>query len=327
MPMLDLNQRYQDAFRIRLGEKKGNLPKALTDRIRITAANKAVPEAFAEIYGVAPGSELSQWEDEWQVHLPITALPIWLLPGQSVIQWWEKYRGKVCDRRCDGVREQLSGQPCMCPPDIDARMNDAESCSPMTRVSVACPEVPAVLGTGALVTHSRIAAETIPSAVWMGAQWLEKNLPVKAVLRVYTHRGRTTFTFPTIEVLGPAFSDAGESPAPLGSSLASKVQPQVEGGPSAALGTGVAPSEVPAASPAPPSADDAGRPFDEGDEVLVPPAWVKAATREVLALSLSGEDLGRIVEEATGRTPILQHVRRTEANAVLDALRKAKAPA
>lgn len=218
MPMKDVGVQFADTYRIRLGDKSGKPDKygnptmvALTDRIRVTSLERSVVEAFVGVYGAI--GEVDQWEDGWEAYLPVTALPIWIMPGDSLSAWWEMWKSKpgsqvkVCERRCDGEVEQsdpANRRPCVCPADIDARMADAKKwCKPMTRLTVVAHEVP-ILGTGALVTHSLIAARTFPAAYFLAAKWLTQNIPVEAVLRTHTHRGRTTFTFPTLQVMGPA---------------------------------------------------------------------------------------------------------------------------
>lgn len=298
MPIKDLQQRYQDSFRIRLGDRSGRNsgPVALTDRIRITAPNKEAVAAFAEKYGEAKGGEVRAWEDEWEVYLPITGLPIWIMPGDSLIQWWELYRGKVCDRRCDGEVEQLTKQDCLCPGDIDKRIEDKNSCKPMSRISVVCPDV-AILGTGALVTHSRIAAETFPTAITLALPWLSRGRPVAGVLRTLTHKGRTTFTFPTIEILGPAqgFEDLQID--------AGVVPPALEAGSEREDAPG---SGRPAPPPAPP-------PFDESNEKLVGPAAGRAFMAQCKRRGFTPAQVTEIVESATdGRVQDPAHVRKDE---------------
>src|SRR5687767_8046003 len=136
MPMLDIQRRHAEVFRIRIGDKdpKGN-PRKLTDSIRVTSPNRAVVDAFVAVFG----GETQPWEQQWQAYLPTTALPVMVLPGQSISQWWELYRGNVCERRCDGEVETLSGKACMCPADLTFRINDKTACNPMTRVNVVCP--------------------------------------------------------------------------------------------------------------------------------------------------------------------------------------------
>jgi hypothetical protein len=292
MPINDLRQRYQDSFRIRLGDRSGKLDKngdptmvALTDRIRITSPNRAAVEAFAETYGEAKGGEVREWLDEWEVYLPITALPIWIMPGDSLTQWWELWKSKnanVCERRCDGEFEQSTDvkRPCLCPADIDERIADRYSCKPMSRISVVCPDVN-ILGAGALVTHSRIAAETFPTVIVLANRWLSMNKPVSAVLRTLTHKGRTTFTFPTIEILGPAQGfedlelDAG-APSPP------------------ALEAGRGQAETVHSGPAGPP------PFDSSNEKIVARETALALKTEATAGGITGKELADVVAGATG---------------------------
>lgn len=201
MPMIDVQRRHQTIFRIRFGEKLGNRPTKLTDAIRITSANPSVVDAFIDVYG---GSRV-EWEGQWEAKLPTTSLNILVLPGQSISQWWEKYRGSVCDRRCDGKLETKSGKPCMCDPDVETRTANRNDCSPTTRVSVICPDV-AVVGSGMFVCHGLVGAETLPQSIAVAEAALSRGLMVPAVLRVVEFRGRNHFIVPQIEVVGMSFN-------------------------------------------------------------------------------------------------------------------------
>lgn len=197
MAMLDLQRRFAEVFRIRLGDRDSGRPRKLTDAIRITANGAQTCQAFADVYG----GEVTPWEGQHQVYLPTSELRVVLLPGHSISQWWERYRGSVCERRCDGFAEQKSGKRCMCPEDVEARVADKDACSPTTRVNVLCPDV-AVTGAGALVTHGLIAAETLPQSIAVAEAALSRGLMVPAVLRVVEHKGRNHFIVPQIEILG-----------------------------------------------------------------------------------------------------------------------------
>lgn len=296
MPMKDVGVQFADTYRIRLGDKSGKngAMTALTDRIRVTSLERSVVEAFVGVYGAI--GEVAAWEEGFEAYLPVTALPVWIMPGDSLTQWWEMWKAKnatVCERRCDGEVEQAdpkNKRPCVCPADIDARMADAKgSCKPMTRIAVVAHEVP-ILGTGALVTHSLIAARTFPAAYFLAAKWLTQNVPVEAVLRTHTHRGRTTFTFPTLQVMGPAVGfdaiDSGE------------VAPIDAGGPPLpALGAGVerpGTAHADAASPAAPP------PFDSSNEKIVDRETALALKAEAAAGGIAGKALADVVQAAGG---------------------------
>lgn len=205
MPIIDIQRNHMTIFNIRLGEKittksGKEAPARLTDQIRVTSPNPHVVEAFVAQYG----GHTQPWADQWEAYLPIVDLPIMVLPGQSISQWWERYRGGICDRRCEGTGgiEKISGRPCMCDPDIDERMADKDECSLMTRLHFMCPEVE-VIGAGALVSHGRIAAETLPQAILAAEAALAANCMVPAVLRVTTKLGKNRqYVVPQIEMTG-----------------------------------------------------------------------------------------------------------------------------
>lgn len=213
-PMIDLQRRHAEIFRIRLGEKgsRGE-PRKLTDQVRITSAHPGVCAAFHDAYPGGPGPQ--KWQGEYEVYLPTDHLRVLMLPGQSIQQWWEHYKGSVCERRCDGVTEVKSGNACVCPADIDERMRKPGACRPMTRINVICPDV-AVVGSGALVTHSLIAAETLPQSVAVAEAALSRGLMVPAVLRIVEHKGRNHFIVPQLEIVGVSLNElaTGEVSAP-----------------------------------------------------------------------------------------------------------------
>lgn len=202
MNMRDIQRRHATVFRIRFGEKLSNRPAKLTDAIRVTSANPDVVDAFVDVYG----GERKAWEGQWEAKLPTTALSILVLPGQSISQWWEKYRGSVCDRRCDGMIEQKSGKACMCDPDVEKRTANKDDCAPTTRVSVICPDV-AVIGSGMFICHGLIGAETLPQSIAIAEAALSRGLMVPAVLRIVEFKGRTHFIVPQIEVLGISLNE------------------------------------------------------------------------------------------------------------------------
>lgn len=215
-PMLDVQKRHAEVFRIRLGERDAKgYPVKLTDAMRVTSPNRNVVQAFVDVFG----GEVRPWDNngkpEFEAKLPTTELPIMVLPGQSISQWWEKYKKSVCERRCDGVTDTISKGPCVCPTDITERVADKSACNPMTRVNVVCPDV-AVVGAGSLVTHGMVAAETLPQSIAVAEAALSRGLMVPAVLRVVEHKGKTHYIVPQIEIVGISLTQltTGETPTP-----------------------------------------------------------------------------------------------------------------
>ncbi len=226
-PMIDLQRRHASVFRIRLGdqgttETGKSFPRKLTNAIRITAANEAVCQAFVDVYGGEVKPWTTEGRNEFEAYLPTTSLSILVLPGEALQQWWEAYKKSVCVTRCDGERDVKAKKPCHCPADIEQRMTEKSPdgkrrlwCAPMTRVNVLCPDV-AVVGSGALVTHSLIAAETLPQSIAVAEAALSRGLMVPARLRVVEHKGLTHYIVPQIEIVGVSLSElvgAGEASA------------------------------------------------------------------------------------------------------------------
>lgn len=214
MPIIDMQRRHAVTYRIRLGEKDipNGAPKRLEGKIRITSPNLAIISAFVREYG----GEAKTWGKDFEVKLPVTELPILLLPGNPISQWYELWGGSVCQRRCDGY-DQQDGEACVCPRDLDARRAAGDSCKPTTRLTVVVPTVE-VLGVGMLVTHSWIAAETMPSAVDLAAPMLADGQAVPAILRVIQKTGAgKRYAFPQLEIIGISQTalEGGAAPAPL----------------------------------------------------------------------------------------------------------------
>jgi hypothetical protein len=104
----------------------------------------------------AYGGDVHPWDDhrgQWEVYTQAFRLPIVLLCGHTYSQSYEmwgqpKKRGPVvCLRRCDGVTEELSDSPCLCPDDELERAQlaaDGKACKLKTRVNVILADVPGV---------------------------------------------------------------------------------------------------------------------------------------------------------------------------------------
>lgn len=208
MPLLDVQQRQATVYRIRFGAQiptsnGKKRPAKLTEQIRVTALNPNVIDAFIDVYG----GERKEWRPdehrvEWEVYLPTTWLSIVLLPGQSLSQWWELWKGTVCQRRCDGVTDTKSKKDCLCPSRDPAERTAAKGeCNPVTRVHVICPDVK-VIGAGMMISNGLIAAETLPESIANADAALRLGYFVPATLTVVEHRGLNHFVVPRIETVG-----------------------------------------------------------------------------------------------------------------------------
>ena len=214
MSILALQRQFNELYRIRLGEKSGDYPTSFVKEMRVTSGNEDVVKAFADVYGGRP----RRWSDGngYQVKLPINRLPIILLPGQNLSQHMEHWKGSVCDRRCDGFTMSKkdgapASTPCMCGPD---RAIDNRQCKPVTRLTVACPEVP-VVGVGLLTTRSVIAAGEMEGQLSLAQPVLDQGTAVRAILRLDRLAGANkAYSVPRLELVGLTFGELAEANHP-----------------------------------------------------------------------------------------------------------------
>lgn len=174
MPIHNLQLQAHEVGRIRLGDKgtKGQ-PRKL-DCFRLTSQNQSLLCAAANLYG----GEVRAWEGHpghFEVYLTVKELPFMASPVE-LSQWYEKWTGGGCERRCDGNREWIKDTACMCDP-------EARECKITTRFSVMLHELPG-LGVWRLETHGYYAATELPAE----AQWLiesaRRGRPVRATLSI-----------------------------------------------------------------------------------------------------------------------------------------------
>lgn len=148
-PIVDLQRRLAEVGRIRTGDKtEKGAPRKLA-QFRLTSADATRLQAAADIFG----GTVKPWRDgEHELYTDTSELPILLLPGQSLSQWYELWSGGGAQRRCDGQHDVLSDGPCRCASETGDR-----KCKPTTRLSVMLPDVPG-LGTWRLESHGYYAA-------------------------------------------------------------------------------------------------------------------------------------------------------------------------
>lgn len=217
MAILTLQRRSRELGRIRIGQQvatgtEGKMRPVKLDKFRLTSASRPLLEKAAALYG----GEVVEWNNggsaQFEVFTTSTRLPV-LVPPQPVSQFFELWSGGGCQRRCDGERELLTDQACLCSPDPLDR-----ACKPTTRLNVVLRDVEGV-GVWRLESHGYYAATELPSTAEFLAQqsgyiagWL--SLEARTVLR----DGKTKrFVVPIIEVdVTPAALMAGDAgPAAL----------------------------------------------------------------------------------------------------------------
>lgn len=159
MSILTIQRRLMEAGRVRIGEKdpERGYPKKLTT-FRLTSRDRSKIEQAAELWG----GTVEPWDSpagpQWQVTTDASALDVVVPPSEMAFsQFYELWSAGGCQRRCDGVTEQLTEGPCVCDPD------DRE-CAIHTRLSVMLRDLRG-LGLWRIDTSGYYAAVELAGAV------------------------------------------------------------------------------------------------------------------------------------------------------------------
>ncbi|MFZ8926584.1 MAG: hypothetical protein ACO3CU_07475 [Candidatus Nanopelagicales bacterium] len=192
--ILTLQQRAREIGRIRLGAKVDGGRPASLETFRFTSSSREFIEWCAEVYG----GTVEEWDSPagqaWEVLTEAkemeVAIPSWADP---VMQAYELWSGAGCQRRCDGITEQISGESCMCNP-------DNRECKPTTRLLLVIPSCP-IMGVVRLETHGVIAASEIPGVVDGVSAARDAGVNLRATLRLERKKsGMKEFVVPALEV-------------------------------------------------------------------------------------------------------------------------------
>lgn len=221
MPILTIQRSLREIGRIRTGEtvtSNGKRRPAKLDRFRLTSRSEDVIRSAAAVYG----GQARPWEDQWEVITDTDRLDIIIPPGVAFSQWMELWSGGGCVRRCDGVTEMLSGEPCgtvpstvagrdgkreipPCPRDPAERRDVAAAgfaCKPTTRLSVILPALPDI-GSWRIESHGYYAATELSGTVDV-LQSANRLLPARLRLdqREVKKQGRPVnkFAVPVLEL-------------------------------------------------------------------------------------------------------------------------------
>jgi hypothetical protein len=179
--LLGLQRRDAPLGEIRIGtsveatDKNGKpyrKPKRL-ETFRFTTS-EANAHAVAARYGgtVAPWT---QRKGKWEVVTDRKALDVWVPPSILAVDAnMELWDGPKRLRRCDGITEEMSGRPCMCPRGTAgdqasirrayeerkrlSKLRPPQACKTLTHINVTIPDLPGLTGVWRLSTGSENAA-------------------------------------------------------------------------------------------------------------------------------------------------------------------------
>lgn len=159
--IVDLQRRIAEVGRIRTGQKvegsRGPKPSKL-ETFRLSSADKTRIIDAAAMFG----GQVVPWQApsgaQWEVITDATAIDVIVPPAAMAFsQSYELWSGGGCERRCDGVTEQISDGPCVCDP-------EARECKIRSRLSVMISGLRG-LGVWRLDTESYYAAVELGAAV------------------------------------------------------------------------------------------------------------------------------------------------------------------
>lgn len=187
MPLFDVQQALTPHGRIRMGHQvptgSGGTRPAALDTWRLTSPWRAALDRAAELWGgdVRPFKN-DRSPDRWDLITTVDALPIMVLPGDSVTQWYELWSAAGNVRRCDGrTATHLDGHrgefPCACDPDPALR-----ECDPHTRLSLMLP--PLGLGLWRLDSQGGNAARELAAVGELLARATSLGWSVPATLNI-----------------------------------------------------------------------------------------------------------------------------------------------
>lgn len=197
-PIIDIQRRLVEVGRIRMGQKSERGAPQKLETFRVTSRDQARVSEVASLYG----GTVRPWNDrpgEFEVVTETSELPILLLPGQALSQWYELWSAGGAQRRCDGERDVISDGACVC----DTEGGDRK-CKPTTRLSVMLPEIPG-LGVWRLESHGYYAAVELSATASMLEQATANGKMFPARLRIdqrsQVKEGKTTrYAVPVIDI-------------------------------------------------------------------------------------------------------------------------------
>jgi hypothetical protein len=141
------------------------------DTIRMTTLDEKVARLMSRHYDCP---EPALWTPQgggaakWLVDTGLKEVDVMVPPFEGTFsQFYERWNGGECDRRCDGAvltgPERLRGKPCICGEE-GQRSKDPRFCKLTTRVSFMLPWLRSG-GTWLLVTHGWNAGQDLPGMV------------------------------------------------------------------------------------------------------------------------------------------------------------------
>ncbi|GAA2990309.1 hypothetical protein GCM10017559_07890 [Streptosporangium longisporum] len=205
--IITLQRQARELGRLRTGFYNGRAPVRCKTWIVSSHAEHYV-QAAAEVWG----GQVEKWQPQgngaaqWRVITAAESLDAILPPGDPLSQAYETWSRGGAQRRCDGMTESLSDQPCVCRAQWGDQFwekapRDA-ACKMTTRLNVILPEMPDI-GAWRVETHSFYSANEMAAAVDVlkGSIGEQALIPVRLRIEQRTRvaQGKTK-QFPVVAV-------------------------------------------------------------------------------------------------------------------------------
>lgn len=205
--IITLQRQARELGRLRTGFYNGSAPVRCKTWIVSSHAEHYV-QAAAEVWG----GQVEKWQPQgngaaqWRVITAADSLDAILPPGDPLSQAYETWTRGGAQRRCDGMTETLSDQPCVCRAQWGELFWENaprdKACKMTTRLNVILPEMPDI-GAWRVETHSFYSANEMAAAVDVlkGSIGEQALIPVRLRIEQRTRvaKGKTK-QFPVVAV-------------------------------------------------------------------------------------------------------------------------------
>ncbi|MFE2936689.1 hypothetical protein [Streptomyces sp. NPDC059278] len=225
--ILTLQRQARELGRLRTGYTDGKRPVRSKTWIATSHAEHYVTAA-AEAWGgaVERWQPLGNGAPQFRVITEAESIDALMPPGDPLSQYNELWSGGGCQRRCDGERERLSNQPCICLRQFGEDWHQQRKgtvCSATSRLNVILPDMPDV-GVWRAETHSFYAANEWGGTVDMVLSGTNGQGMVPVVLRIEPRQrvadGKTKkFPVVVVEIRGITTRQALTGPLPTALAL------------------------------------------------------------------------------------------------------------
>lgn len=204
--LLNIQRRTAEHGRLRTGLNNGKFPTRSSTWI-VTSHSEEHVRTAAELWG----GTAEQWTplnsniQQWRVITKASSIEALITPGDPLNQYNEMWSAGGCQRRCDGVTELLSRQPCICARTFGEDWHQQPKgrvCSTTSRLNVMLPDLSG-MGMWRAETHSFYAASEWGGMVDMVLAGTDGRGFVPVTLRIEPRqvvRNGETKKFPVVVV-------------------------------------------------------------------------------------------------------------------------------